>query len=204
MGFRIILLLLCLASPCLLSAQRITFETGWNPGVVVLKDNTTVKGQINYVQKNETIQVTTSSQKLKYDADQLKFFQYYDKEQGYNRAFIALKKLAVDNPKVTQMFEIVLEGALPYYRKPYLIEKAVVKHNKATTDHIFSDFVEYSYFLLTPDGLVEANNFGNDILPYLKKHIKSISDFIVDNKLDINLIADQIQIVDHYNGLEQN
>ncbi len=198
------LLLVLFVSPVLVEAQRTDFETGWHPGVIAFKDNSTIRGEINYKQKHEKIQVIVKGKKSTFAAHQLKFFQYYDKNEGFNRAFVSLD----NNEKIKRphkaMFEIVLEGALPYYRKPYLIEKIVVKHNQATSDHIISDFIEYDYFLYTKDGLVKAVNFGDNILPYMKKHLKSISNFIVNNKLDVNLVADQIQIVDHYNALEIN
>lgn len=178
------------------------YETGWHPGVLAFNDNSTLRGEINYQQKHEKVVLLNKGQKKSYSASQIKFFQFYDKKEGYNRAFFSLTSNIGTKKPSTGMYEIVLEGAMPYYRKPYLTEKLVIKHNKTTSDHIMADFVEYDYFIKTKNGLVKAVNFGDDILPHMSKHMNTISDFIVTNKLDINLIADQIQIVDHYNGLE--
>ena len=189
--------------PLTLPGQRMNYQTDWNPGVVVLNDNTIVKGQVKYIQKKENVVVKKQDKKTTYHASDIKYFQFFDKELGFNRAFSSLNRTPHQPYGEIQIFEIVLEGAFPYYRKPILVEKIVVKHDKATSNHIIDDFVEYIYFLKTDENLVEVKKFGNDVLPLLKKHIKEISRFIRENKLDYTLASDQIQIIDRYNALEE-
>ena len=191
--------------PLSLLGQRTNYESGWNPGVLVLTDNSIVKGEVNYIQKKENVIVTSKNSKTSYHAGDIKYFQFYDKKLKYNRAFTSLNRKSSNNPAPKmQIFEIVLEGALPYYRKPILVEKVVVKRDKAGSSHLKDDFVEYVYFLKVEEQLIEVKNFGTDVLPYVKKHIREISNFIEENKLNITLVSDQIQVVDKYNALEEN
>ncbi|MDN5216269.1 hypothetical protein QQ020_29645 [Fulvivirgaceae bacterium BMA12] len=191
-------------APLAVLGQRTNYQSGWNPGVLVLADNSIVKGEINYIQKKENVIVTSKNKKTTYHASSIKYFQFYDKKLKYNRAFTALSRKPDSPPSKMQVFEIVLEGALPYYRKPVLVEKVVVKRDKAGSSHVMDDFVEYVYFLKTEDRLIQVKNFGTDVLPHMKKHIREISNFMEENKLNITLVSDQIQIIDKYNALEEN
>ena len=190
--------------PLATQGQRNHYESGWHPGVLILADNSVVKGEVNYIQKKENVMVTTKNNKTAYHARDIKYFQFYDKKQEYNRAFTSLTRKSGNASSEIQIFEIVLEGALPYYRKPVLVEKVVVKRNKAGSSHVLDDFVEYVYFLKVEDRLIEVKNFSTDALPHVKKHIRKISEFIEENDLNITLASDQIQIVDKYNALEEN
>ncbi len=190
--------------PLMVLGQRTNYESGWNPGVLVLADNSIIKGEVNYIQKKENVIVTSKNKKTTHHASNIKYFQFYDKKLKYNRAFTSLNRKMDSPPSKMQIFEIVLEGALPYYRKPVLVEKVVVSRDKAGSSHVMDDFVEYIYFLKIKDRLIKVKNFSTDALPHMKKHIREISNFMEENKLNITLVSDQIQIIDKYNALEEN
>jgi len=187
-----------------LKAQRTNFESGWHPGVIILSNNSILKGDLNYVQKNEWLKLRMDDSTATFHARQVKYFQFYEAEKGYNRAF---KPLPTGDKNLTPdwaFFEIVLEGRFPFFRKPILVEKIISQSEQASSEFKQGDFVEYIYFLKVDDKLIEIKNFGDDALPHLKKHISDINAFIKDNKLNINLTAGQIQIIDYYNLLEEN
>jgi hypothetical protein len=163
--------------------------TSWFDGVLVLKGNEIVKGQMSLKSDMEVVLVKSNEKVTVYPAHRILFFYYYDDVEGKNRNFISMEKRKGAARRFL-LFETIVEGELSVLRK-----------EKSNTPHVMVDqAIEYIYFIHWDNELMALRKFRTKVYPRIINAMGSqIKTYIENNKLDPHLSSDAIQIIDYYN-----
>lgn len=122
-----------------------------------------------------------------YTADKIQSIFFYDATENINRKFISLTQ-KTNSFTASHLYEIVAFGEVKILRR-ILFPFADQNDNKNS----------YHYFVYTENELIPINKFRTKVYPYLINLSESLSAFIHANRLNPNLRADIIKIVEYYN-----
>jgi len=161
-------------------------QVAWVQGVVVLKDQTVIRGELS-LQRGDVVLIKESDSRVQvYAAHQLQQIRYYDKVEQINRS---MHSLAAKSQSFSQdrLFELVTHGSVRVWRLP--------------SDYRWSqcdDAFGYVYFVEWNDNLVPLKKFRTQIYPHMRWSME------VPEKLNPNNEADALQLIQYYNQQEHS
>lgn len=173
----------------------------WNPGVLVLKNNETVKGDIYYNSEYDLVQIKLDDQIKTYSAYHVQYFQFYDEIREINRLYATMETFATKKKrKGVAFYEVLIDGEMVLLRKEDI--------------HYFQDYeILYNAIDLVPslaskhyvffkENLINFKNFRKEILPLMADKAEDIEKYIKDNNFNTQDLVGQILIIDYYNFLK--
>ena len=165
----------------------------WNVGTVVLNDLQILTGEIVVEQKHDLVLIKQGDHVDVVAAHRLRSVNIYDKLKNINRRFVSVSTRTVNRNRF-QLFEVVLNGEVSVLRKMKDIA------SKAETD---AD--DFEYFVYANERLTALRKFRSTVYQQLVRNRgNEISRYIKEEKLNPNLAAHAILIVDHYNQIVRN
>lgn len=182
-------LLLCL----LFITSAEIFADDWHSGVVVLKNNKTLRGEIAIKYDHDVIFFRVASEMMVFPAHKIKSFYVYDDLEERNRQFVSFQ-LSFGAATYHQFYEVILDGDVSVVRKQRVIWYSI---------HL--DEIEYDYFIKHNEQLTAINKFRRQVLPQLVRSSSgTIASFVSEHKLNPHKRADIILIIDYFNQLHTN
>lgn len=168
--------------------QAVASTPEWNVGTVVLHNNEIRVGQIAIEPKYSIVLFKHGDQVEVLPGHRFKSIQYYDVKANINRKFISLRKEDRYSEQ-SQLFEVVLNGKV-----------AVLRKLKSIAGKAVSDADDFEYFFYANRELIALQKFRVLLYPMLLEETgDELKYYIKSKKLNPNVSADALMIVDHYN-----
>lgn len=173
---------------CLLTVNYSIAESiEWHSGVVVLRSNEVLNGELALHPQHDLVLFRQGDQVSVYPAHRILSVYYYDAKFNINRKFTSIQQEATSFASF-RLFEIVLMG-----------EISVVRRAMPAALASLDDAKEYHYFVRSGNELVAARKFRSKVYHKLLESSAMLQQYIKEKKLDPASTADIIQIVDFYN-----
>ena len=168
--------------------QVVASTPEWNVGTIVLHNNEIRVGQIAVESKHSIVLFKNNDQVEVLPAHRFKSIQYYDVKANVNRKFISLPKENVYREQ-SQLFEVVLNGKV-----------AVLRKLKSIAGKTVSDVDDFEYYFYANHHLIALRKFRALLYPsLLHEKGNELRHYIKLERLNPNVSADALLIVDHYN-----
>jgi hypothetical protein len=160
----------------------------WNPGVVVLKSQKVIRGELSVRYDHEVVLFRVGREIMVFPAHKVQSFYIYDEEKESNRQFISLQ-ISLGPATYHQFFEVILDGTVSVLRK-----------QSAQWYSIHLDTIDFDYYVRSDDGVTSIQKFRREVFPEMEQSTAgALSTFVRKNKLRMYRLSDVLQIVDHYN-----
>ncbi|HNP95350.1 MAG TPA: hypothetical protein PKJ63_06965 [Cyclobacteriaceae bacterium] len=167
-------------------------EPMWYEGVVVLESGELIKGNLSFPSFELVFAVTEQGERIALPANKIKLIRCYDPLLKANRRF---DSFPVDEGylQTRKLFEVVVKGTVSVLRRPVNLYREI-----SEIDHL-----DYNYYFVTASqSIKEFRDFASDGLSQMKIGVGDvITDYIRENHLRPNQMADIIMIVKFYNEL---
>lgn len=161
-------------------------QTSWNAGVVVLKDDRVIVGDVHY--QSDVLVARIGGEITVYPAHQISSFRFYDAKENINRHYLSLRNPGFVFP-VIHLYEVVTWGEVSVVRRadyPLL-------NNRKNED-------EYTYYSWYQNKLISLKKFRSHIYPQLaERYPLAIKELLATQHLNPNQLSDAIRIVKFYN-----
>jgi hypothetical protein len=169
----------------LLTAQMCWAQNQWHTGVVVLPDQQVRTGQMTL--HADVLIFRSNEQVTVYSPHQIASFRFFDQKENINRQYLSVSDRNSIYP-IHRFYEIVTKGNI-----------SVVRRNNYPLLTSVDD-KDYSYFSLRHNELIPLKRFRSRVFPELLHHLPfQLNDYITQQNLNPNRMADAIQIVQFYN-----
>ncbi len=189
-------------------ADKTATCTPWQPGMVILNDQSILKGNISYDYRHDLVMHRAHGKTKTFTTRQVHSFCYFDQDTRIMHQYLALSNAyghhaygRYDQKKA--FFEIVLEGDISYLRKhnPYRSIDSNRPQRLAVTAHasMSSHVVGYNYFVYYNKHLFKATAFNKKVLPLLRAKNEHVTAYIKKEKLRTYDVGDQIVLIEHLN-----
>lgn len=173
---------------CLLTVNYSIAETiDWHSGVVVLRSNEVLNGELALHPQHDLVLFRQGEQVSVYPAHRILSVYYYDEKFNINRKFTSIQQYATSFANY-RLFEIVLLG-----------EISVVRRAMAAALASQDDAKEYHYYVRSGNDLVDARKFRSKLYNKLVESSGVLQQYVKEKKLDPASTADIILIADFYN-----
>ena len=160
----------------------------WYDGVVVLRDQQILNGQVAIHKRENLILFRLEDKVTVYPAHKIQNVFYYDQNADINRKFVSIANLEHGYAEY-QLFEIVLRGPVTVLRK----ERFHLNHE---------DHEDFNYFTLYRDEIVPIKQFRKKVYPHLSDCDPfEFSAYEVKERLNLNSTKDAISLIKFYNQL---
>lgn len=161
----------------------------WYEGVVVLKTNEVMVGEV-FIQPSLNVVLFRSSGKTSFfPAGKISYVNFNDGKVNMPRKFIAqISKL--NGREMANLYEVVLQGEMSVVRKP----KGSVVHG-AEMDDVRS----FDYFILWNNNLLKLSDFKRSIYPSMAEDSGWLKNIAQKERLDPNHASDAIRLIHFYN-----
>jgi hypothetical protein len=197
----------------LLCSWAITYNTvaqpdTWHTGVVVLNSGDTLEGvHFNYNLKTNLLQVNQANTLKAYNASQIQYFEYLDKEFNYYRRFFTYKYALYSRGYATPVFfEKAYQGT---YLSLLLRETLVIDSQPifdpfmGRTVFVNQPRVVYNFYFMSPDGNIRFyDGTRKGLLNLLKDQQNEIKAYAKEQKMSYNTVSHIIEVLRYYNGLK--
>jgi len=161
-------------------------QTPWNVGVVVLKDNRVIVGDVHY--KSDVLLTRIGGEITVYPAHLVSSFRFYDAKENINRHYLSLRNPSFIFP-VLDFYEVVTWGEVSVVRR----DNYPLLSNSRNED-------EYTYFSWYENELISLKKFRSHIYPHLaEQYPLQIKQLLTSQNLNPNHLPDAIRIVKFYN-----
>ena len=163
----------------------------WYDGVVVLRDQQILNGQVAIHKRENLILFRFEDKVTVYPAHKIQNVFYYDQNADINRKFVSIANLEHGYAEY-QLFEIVLRGPVTVLRK----ERFHLNHE---------DHEDFNYFTLYRDEVLPIKQFRRKVYPHLSDCDPfKFSAYEVKERLNPNSTKDAITLIKFYNQLVRN
>ena len=163
----------------------------WYDGVVVLRDQQILNGQVATHKRENLILFRLEDKVTVYPAHKIQNVFYYDQNADINRKFVSIANLEHGYAEY-QLFEIVLRGPVTVLRK----ERFHLNHE---------DHEDFNYFTLYRDEVLPIKQFRKKVYPHLSDCDPfKFSAYEVKERLNPNSTNDAITLIKFYNQLVRN
>jgi hypothetical protein len=164
----------------------------WFEGSLVLSNNKVLCGKISVNMKHDMVLYNANDHVDVYPAHTVRSVHLYDSKVNVNRKFVMFNENKSPIRR-SYLYEVVLSGKLSVWR-----------HVKVTSIEPYADAVDFDYYIKEESELVALDKFRTRFYNELLDNGGLIfSIYIKENKLDPNVDADVIRIVDGYNRLNK-
>lgn len=156
-------------------------------GSVTLNNKQVLTGEISIDTQYDLVLVRNDGLVDVYPAHRVYASRIYDADKNINRRYVSMKHPI--NPRLSQLFEIVISGEV-------LVLRREVTRYSTTVEH---EALGYNYYLLFENELIELKSFNPKVYPKLKASEEALAAFIKNNQLNPNNEAAAVQIIQYYN-----
>jgi hypothetical protein len=170
--------------------KLVASDIQWSEGSLVLNNKEVLCGKISVEEKYDMVLFKAGDRVDVYPAHSIQAVFYYDENAHINRKYIVLEDTKRPMRRVS-LYEIVLSGPV-----------VIVRHVKNVSFKPYSDAKDFQYYVRYEKELVSLEKFRSRVYDKLVNDAGlSLSVFVTENKLDPNVSAHAIQIVEAYNDL---
>ncbi|MBT28255.1 MAG: hypothetical protein CMO01_01250 [Thalassobius sp.] len=172
-----------------LNSSTVTDRVYWHEGAVTLKNNLSLTGEISFNEDHTEIKYKSALYEKTFMLNELAAFTFTDYELGIERYFITEAE-----EEKTALYEVIVEGRLPVYRK--LREELDNPFSNSLTEE------DYDFFIKKENELVKIRDFETKILPKITWEFPfEIRNFVYTYNLKIKITGHIVLIMQHYNAL---
>jgi len=174
----------------------------WCDGQLMLEDGKSVTGKISYDVKYEVVRLKMKNTVYAYSAEKLAYFEMQDPIKKIHRKFVSLEAPVHPGYSRKTFFEIISFGALDFLRKSEYIRRPRTTED-LRAPHIYLNAVcKHNYFIFDPkEGLLEIDNFREEVLPLMKEFAYEVSQYINRCNLRLVKVHEQVRVINLYNQL---
>ncbi|MFP4091420.1 MAG: hypothetical protein ACLFUB_20605 [Cyclobacteriaceae bacterium] len=179
------------------------FDTGlWCNGKLILEDGRVRHGAISYDVKFEVVRIQNRGMTRAYTAENVAFFEIDDPIKNLTRRFVALPSQVYPGYERRAFFEVISHGELSMLRK-----SEYVRRPRATEDmrapHVYLNVVcNHTYYIHhAEEGLVEIQDFKEQVLPRMARYQKEVDKYISDCRFRLQKLHEQVRVFNLYNQL---
>ena len=176
------------------------FRYVWSYGVVIDDEQEVHRGQVMLNYEENLVMIKQGEITTTLAPNQTTYVQFYDEELGINREFIPLVR--VRNLRIPAFFEVVVKGNLVLLRREVMYDNPTKTNDENGVTMTITPVVRHEYYLYNHDRLQSLVSYRRDLLPFIRSRKQDIDSFVRDNKLQVAVITDQIEIIHYYNSLE--
>lgn len=184
-------------------------DTPWNSGQLVKKDGEILYGSVRYNYKNNVVQYRYNDNLLAFSPHQLDHFRFYDADFKTERLFI-VHELPNRNGYASPVFmEVLVWGELPVLGVLKSQDLKVLKDfreqgaSSPFASSPYAKVVNYDYYVLAEEHLVQMNDFKQKILPLMQAHKEKLRNYISENRLRYYKHLDCLLIIGFHNRLQE-
>ncbi len=177
--------------------------TPWQPGMIILNDQSILKGDISYDYGHDLVMHRADGKTKTFTTRQVHSFSHFDQDTQLLHQYVSLPYAPRRHKQAKAFFETVLQGDISYLRKHnrYRSFDANRPQRLAITAHarMSPHIVCYDYFVYYKQQLFKAKAFNKKVLPLLLAQDQHIKTYIKKQKLRTYDIGDQIVLIEHLN-----
>ncbi|GEM_PF-3057215 len=200
---------------CLFICLQHTYaEDGWYEGVAVLKDHSVINGELRLNPALNILQVKSDGKMLALPAFKVDLFYINDTQFNMVRKYLSMPYNFRNDLNADVFFEQVLNGKVKLLRKErsdFSVEDLTLERDVYTSSGIlisdskYQHVMSFNYFFKIGDRIFTSAHFEKIFLNGLNsEEFKKVDNFIAQNSLNINDLADQMQIIEFYNDDKLN
>lgn len=191
---------------CLISlsgkAQRFSSEV-FHEGFMVTTAKDTLKGDLKYDLEANVLTLVVQGRTKSFSSHKVFYFEIFDGILNNYRQFYSVPYNVNYDYKIPVFFEVVYEGKLSLLRREQIITQSV---NTTSAywggGNALQNVIKYTYYFLTNEGdIIYFTGKKKDLLRIMSKKQNDVRDFIKDNRLDTDTMADLVRITAFYNSI---
>lgn len=186
-------------------------DNEWFDGVVVLKDDQVLIGQVKHNSQLNIVQVKDDEKMKTFSAYQVAKFSFNDTQLGFIRRFVSVPYEQESKNFSDAFFEVIIQGEIRLLRraKAYVNgdvaneSQEVYNVNGYTINNFqYQHAMSFDYFFQVDGQVVPSDKFKRMLLPDIRdSYNNAVAQFIDDNHLNIHKIYDQVLIIRYYNKI---
>jgi len=160
----------------------------WYPGVVVLKSQKAIRGELSIRYDYEVVLFRVGRETMVFPAHKVQSFYIYDEAKENNRQFISIQ-LSFGPATFHQFFEVILDGTV-----------SVLRRQRTVWYSVYLETMEFDYYVRCNEDVTAIQKFKREVFPGLVESTSgALSSFVRQNKLKMYRLDDILLIIDHYN-----
>ncbi|GAA5028863.1 hypothetical protein GCM10011506_13840 [Marivirga lumbricoides] len=180
----------------------------WHPGLVVLEEGDTLRGQIQYDFKTNLVQLAIDNKIKTFSSQQVLFLNFHCQFFKRFRYFYSIPYRLKGSMNVPVFFEILAEGRLTLMSREYVVVESINRYGNPMYRPLgvggTREILTYDYYLLTDNGDINLYlEKKKDLLPYFGRYEDEMAKYIRKNKLKVDKQQDLVRIVNYYNEIVQ-
>jgi hypothetical protein len=178
----------------------------WHPGYIVLDNEDTLQGKIQYDFESNLIQFTSDKTVKTFTSQNILFFRFHCQFFKRVRSVYSIPYELKGRVKIPVFFEILEEGKITLMNREYV----TIENNNRFGNPMYRtrggfggrEILTYDYFLLTDDGIIHKfTEKKKDLLPFFGRLEPKMSDYIKEKRLKVDKQGDLVNIMKYYNNL---
>lgn len=184
------------------TAQRFSKDE-WHKGRVILTDGDTLSGRIKYDLQNNVIQLQlqNANENYAFSTHKIRTFEIIDNLIESYRRFVVLDyDLKNNNYKVPVFFEIIKEGNLTLLSRERL-ENYTESYNPYQTYTRLRLVYDYYFYDTKREKIILFDGKKRSLGPIFEPYSKEVKQYMKDDTLKPDKMADLARIVAYYNEL---
>ncbi len=181
----------------------------WHPGMIVLENEDTLRGSIQYDFKTNLVQLSIDNKLKTFSSQNILFLSFHCQYFKRYRYIYSIPYRLKGSMNVPVFFEILAEGRLTLMTREYVVIESMNRFGSPMYRPMHSNFsreiLSYDYYFLTDNGDITLySEKKRDLLDYFGKYEDEMSRFIRKGKLKADRQQDLVRIVNYYNEIVQN
>lgn len=165
----------------------------WYPGVVVLKSQKAIRGELSIRYDYEVVLFRIGRETMVFPAHKVQSFYIYDAVKENNRQFISIQ-LSLGPATFHQFYEVILDGTV-----------SVLRRQRTVWYSVYLETIDFDYYVRCDEAVTSIQKFRREVFPGLVDSTSgTLSSFVRENKLKMYRLEDVLLIIDHYNQRQVN
>lgn len=185
-----------------LSAQ--TFSSDFfHEGFMVTTQKDTIKGSLKYDLDANILTVIHEGRTKSFSSHKVFYFEIFDSILNNYRQFYSIPFKVNFDYKIPVFFELVYEGKLSLMAREHIISQTVNNSSAYWGGGNSTRLViEYSFYFMDSEGeITYYSGKKKELLTLMRKKQSDVKDFIKDNRLNTDRMADLVRITAFYNSI---
>ena len=197
--FFILALITCSVS---LSAQTFSSDV-FHKGFLVTSSRDTIKGDLKYDLEANILTVVHRGKTSSFSSHKVFYFEIFDSILNNYRQFYSIPYNVNYDYKIPVFFELVYEGKLSLMTRERIVSQTVNTTSAYWGGGTGTQLViKYSFYFLDNKGVISFfTGKKRDLFTIMVKKQSDLKQFIKDNKLDTDEVADLVRITAFYNSI---
>lgn len=175
----------------------------FHKGFLVTTEKDTIKGDLKYDLDANILTVVHRGKTKSFSSHKVFYFEIFDSILNNYRQFYSIPYTVNYDYKIPVFFELVYEGKLSLMAREHIVSQTVNSSSAywggGNTTRLV---IQYTFYFMNNKG--EISYFSGrkkDLLTLMRKKQSDIKDFIKENKLDTDEMADLVRITAFYNSI---